>query len=193
MLAWSAAASLLLLITTALYFRQLEKQLQNFVKMTSPEIGEFLSRYSGVSGDLHGIAAAFANLPYENVTKILKQARSNSSKASLRQPQEVLSDHLRWNTGGTCFSLCNTLRSILIACGYECFIAMGDMHYGQNIHCAVIVKDKLSQRAHLLDPGYLLHYPISLPEPGDERSASTTMNTVTVKNEGGNVYSLYTE
>ena len=88
---------------------------------------------------LSRIASAFSNLPYENVTKILKDARSTTVGQKLRGTEEVLQDHLRWNTGGTCFSLCNALASILENCGFQAFIAMADMHYGPNIHCAVIV------------------------------------------------------
>src|SRR5262249_39781022 len=113
---------------------------------------------------LERIARAFAALPYENVTKILKQARSNSARASLRDAGEVFGDHLRWGTGGTCFSLCNALLKLLESAGFDAFIAMADMHYGKDIHCAVVVR--LDDSRFLLDPGYLLHQPIRLPEKG---------------------------
>jgi arylamine N-acetyltransferase len=136
------------------------------------------------------IARAFSNLPYENVTKILKEARSTSVHQKLRGAEEVLQDHLRWNTGGTCFSLCNALASVLRNSGYAPFIAMGDMHYGLNIHCAVIVP--LNDQRYLIDPGYLLHEPIPLPEPGMQTVQKTVMNSITIRHEDTTTFSLFT-
>jgi arylamine N-acetyltransferase len=156
----------------------------------------FLDRY-GVSKRepdytlLCEIGGAFSFLPYENVTKILKDARSVSSESKLRSAEEVLEDHLRWGTGGTCFSLCNALQILLMECGFDSRIAMGDMHYGQNIHCAVVVP--LDSRNFLLDPGYLLHEPMPLPDVGFELVQQTAMNRVRLVGETEEVFSLYTE
>jgi arylamine N-acetyltransferase len=138
---------------------------------------------------LQDVASAYSSLPYENVTKILKDARCSSSYQKFRQTEEVFEDHLRWNTGGTCFSLCNALEGLLTFCGFEAFIAMADMHYGANIHCAIVVA--LEQDRYLLDPGYLLHQP--LPLPATEINIVTKMNTVVLKNEGEEQYSLFTK
>jgi arylamine N-acetyltransferase len=135
------------------------------------------------------LARSYSALPYENVTKILKEARTAGAQQKFRLTEEVFEDHMRWNTGGTCFSLCNALQDLLTDCGFDSFIAMGDMHYGPNIHCAVVVR--LAQGSFLLDPGYLLHQPIRLPEL--ETRVPTTMNTVIVKNEGSYNFSLFTE
>lgn len=168
-----------------------------WVKLESMELSFqlFLNHYGTrlESADLialRQIARAFSFLPYENVTKILKEARSCTSGSKLRQAGEVFEDHLRWRAGGTCFSLCNALQSLLEQSGYKCYIAMADMHYGANIHCAVIVE--LPEGSFLLDPGYLLHFPIALPVIGGEIHQKTSMNTVLLRSEGGNVFSLYT-
>jgi arylamine N-acetyltransferase len=139
---------------------------------------------------LANIARAFSALPYENVTKILKQARSNSARASLRDAGEVLGDHLRWGTGGTCFSLCNALSKLLAGASFDAFIAMADMHYGQDIHCAVVVR--LDGSRFLLDPGYLLHQPIRFPGPGGSTRIRTAMNETSLVWESDNLFSLYT-
>jgi arylamine N-acetyltransferase len=158
-------------------------------------ISSFSDRYS-LSADapdlmqLKRIGAAFSHLPYENVTKILKEAGSSNIHQKLRKTDEVLSDHLRWNTGGTCFSLCNALLSILKNSGFEAFIAMGDMHYGANIHCVVVIT--LSEGRFLLDPGYLLHNPIQLPDSSFEQITKTPMNIVVLENEGNENFSLFT-
>jgi arylamine N-acetyltransferase len=158
-------------------------------------ISKFSDRYSIHAKDpdlaqLRRIGTAFAHLPYENVTKILKEARSSDIHQKLRKTDEVLSDHLRWNTGGTCFSLCNALLSVLQNSGFEAFVAMADMHYGANIHCVVIVA--LPEGRFVLDPGYLLHIPIRLPDSNFEQTTKTVMNTVIVQNEGEQNFSLFT-
>ena len=140
---------------------------------------EFLSR----------VAKAYSNLPYENVTKILKSASASVSDQKLRLTDEVLNDHLLWNTGGTCFSLCNALHEILTVSGFSAFIAMADMHYGANIHCAIVVN--AAGNRYLLDPGYLLHDPIPLPSV--HLSHNNVMNTIVLQNEGKGNYSLFTE
>ena len=138
---------------------------------------------------LQSVASAYSNLPYENITKILKDARCSGSQQKFRRTDEVFEDHLRWNTGGTCFSLCNALQELLTFCGFEAFIAMADMHYGTNIHCAVVVE--MEKERYLLDPGYLLHQPLFLP--ANEIRIVTKMNTVVLKNEGPDLYSLFTK
>lgn len=157
-------------------------------------VGRFFERYklSGEEPDLHflvRLARAYSNLPYENVTKILKSASASGSVQKLRRTEEVLGDHLSWNTGGTCFSLCNTLLEILQSCGFDAFIAMADMHYGPNIHCAIVVT--AGTERYLVDPGYLLYDPIPLPRV--QISQNTPMNTVVLQNEGKGNYSLFTE
>ncbi|HJZ11264.1 MAG TPA: arylamine N-acetyltransferase, partial [Acidobacteriota bacterium] len=140
---------------------------------------------------LTAIAAAFSHLPYENVTKILKNVRATQPAHKLRRTEEVLQDHLRWKTGGTCFSLCNALQEILHRSGFDSYIAMADMHYGANIHCAVVVR--VDQKDYLLDPGYLLHDPIPLPGCEMEVVRQTRMNTVLLRYESPAVFSLYTK
>ena len=158
-------------------------------------IARFLERYrvppEGPGFDrLCSIAGAFSFLPYENVTKILKAARSVSDRASMRLAPEVLADHLRWNTGGTCFSLCNALLAVLGQSGFQAFVAMADMHYGENIHCCVIAECRGIR--YILDPGYLIGHPIPLPEPGFSSTRQTPMNTLVFQGEDGGTVSLYT-
>jgi hypothetical protein len=50
----------------------------------------------------------------------------------------------------------------------------------------------LDQKRYLLDPGYLLQEPLLLPESGLEVHRKTAMNTVVLRNEQPDVYSLFT-
>lgn len=68
---------------------------------------------------LESIAAAFARLPYENITKIIKYAEAGSPEKARRSPGEVISGHIAWGTGGTCFSLTSALRHLVRSLGWE--------------------------------------------------------------------------
>lgn len=128
---------------------------------------------------LQEILAGFANLPYENLSKIIKFNRSGENGAQrLRLPEEVIEDHLRWRLGGTCFSLTFYLQAILLHHGYACYAVMGDMRAGRNIHCAMVVI--LDGVKHLVDPGYLLRQPMAL-DPAKPRLYHTEFTGVELR------------
>lgn len=128
---------------------------------------------------LQQIIAAFAKLPYENLSKILKFNRIGmNERERLRLPEEVLEDHLRFHTGGTCFSLTFFLHAILQQQGFISYIVMGDMRAGQNIHCALLVM--LEGVKCLLDPGYLLQRPMPL-DPAQPRLYHNEFNGVELR------------
>jgi arylamine N-acetyltransferase len=110
---------------------------------------------------LREILAGFSNLPYENLSKIIKFYHHGENETErLRLPEEVIEDHLRLHLGGTCFSLTFFLQSILMHHGFPCYIVMGDMKAGRNLHCAMVVV--LNKIKYLVDPGYLLRQPLAL-------------------------------
>jgi arylamine N-acetyltransferase len=114
---------------------------------------------------LGDVALHFAALPWENLTKYLRKHRPDELPGveKLRGSAEVLSDHAELGTGGTCFSLTNALRRVVIDLGYHAWPAMADMHHGTNVHCALVVE--LDGAHYLLDPGYLVAEPVRL-RPG---------------------------
>jgi arylamine N-acetyltransferase len=140
---------------------------------------------------LHKIISAFSNLPYENLSKILKLNRfGENERARLRLPEEIFEDHLRFHTGGTCFSLTFFLQSILLQQGFACYIIMGDMAAGQNIHCALVVL--LDGVKYLLDPGYLLQRPMPL-DPARPRLYHNEFNGVELRFDvASESYDLFT-
>jgi arylamine N-acetyltransferase len=109
---------------------------------------------------LSQLVYAFAQLPYENLTKILKNYRTGDPTSKLRMPDEVIEDHIRYGTGGTCFSLTFTLWQILEGCGFDCYPVMADRSYGPDTHCALVVL--LQKQKFLVDPGFLLSRPLPL-------------------------------
>lgn len=136
------------------------------------------------------LARAFAAIPYENLTKILKDAESGSPRAARRSPYEVLADHQRWRTGGTCFSLTATLLHLVRALGFEAEPILADRRYGQNTHCAMIVW--LDNQPHLLDPGYLIVDPIPLAADANALVVPTRFNQLELVSSGSDRLELYT-
>lgn len=109
---------------------------------------------------LRDVATAFTHLPYENLTKIIKEDQEQAAIRSRRLPAEVLADHFRAGAGGTCFSLTATLLHLVRSLGWEAEPMLADRRYGENTHCALLVW--IDGRPHLLDPGYLILDPIPL-------------------------------
>jgi arylamine N-acetyltransferase len=110
---------------------------------------------------LRQVVRAFTNLPYENLSKVVCEAERGRVPEARRYPQEVITDHIRLGTGGTCFSLTATLMHLLRELGWEAEPILADRPYGPNTHCALLLwRDG---QPHLLDPGFLLTDPIPLP------------------------------
>lgn len=110
---------------------------------------------------LRQVVRAFARLPYENLSKIVSEAERGRIPQARRQPAEVIADHIRWGTGGTCFSLTATLLHLVRQLGWQAHPILADRPYGPDTHCALLIwKDG---QPHLLDPGFLLSEPIPLP------------------------------
>lgn len=107
-------------------------------------------------------ARAFSMVPYENLTKIIKTDALVNHQSALRFPDEVLSDHLRWGTGGTCFSLTAAIIAVYGALGIEAQPLLADRHYGTDTHCGLVVMHE--NATLLIDPGYLFFVPTPLPE-----------------------------
>jgi arylamine N-acetyltransferase len=124
---------------------------------------------------LRQVTVAFARLPYENLTKIIKEASAGSCDQARRAPAEVVADHVALGTGGTCFSLTATLLHLLRTLGWRAEPILADRPYGADTHCALLVW--LQDRPHLVDPGYLITEPIALGG-GEERRLPTSFHEI---------------
>ncbi len=103
---------------------------------------------------------AFTNLPYENISKIIKLNHNFTSENRIRLPEEVMEDHIRFHLGGTCFSLTCFLQALLITQGFTCYPVIAGMRNRPNCHCALVVL--LDGKKYLVDPGYLLTRPMEI-------------------------------
>jgi arylamine N-acetyltransferase len=133
----------------------------------------------------------YSKIPYENISKIIRQDQFWQEDAwRVRLPEEVMQDYITKHLGGTCFSLTFFLQSILICSGYTCYPVMADMRAGKNIHCCVIAL--LKGKKYLIDPGYLLNQPMEI-SPKDSRLYKTEFTGVELRHSGEkDSYNLFT-
>ncbi len=139
---------------------------------------------------LREIIAHYANLPYENLSKIIKLNQCPQTPDKIRLPDEVMEDHLAKGLGGTCFALTFFLEHIVRYSGFRCYKIMADMHAGDNIHCALIVW--VDQMKYLVDPGYLLTEPMPLSSEKPVMQVTETTGVELRYDPAGRVYHLYT-
>ncbi len=112
-------------------------------------------------GHVHRIAEVFGEVPWENLTKFLLKA---SGKTRPRFAEEVMEGHVHNGTGGTCYSLADTLGRIISACGLSARPLTGHMKHGRNIHCAILVQGDSGR--FILDPGYVVPGAVELSSGG---------------------------
>jgi arylamine N-acetyltransferase len=139
---------------------------------------------------LHELGHAFARLPYENLTKLIRKHSLPPGPARRRQPAEVVADHVSLGAGGTCFSLTTLFAAVLERLGFSCHPVLCDMRAGRDLHCALVV-DLLSG-PHLLDPAYLLDAPLPLASPQSDLAARRARVVRSDDGESANLYSFDT-
>ncbi|HZZ77023.1 MAG TPA: arylamine N-acetyltransferase [Gemmataceae bacterium] len=136
------------------------------------------------------LARAFAGLPFENLTKIIKESESGRREDARRMPDEVLADHWALGAGGTCFALTSTLLHLVRALGFPAEPILADRRYGADTHSGLLVW--LDGKPHLLDPGYLIVKPLPLPESGEVRVPTPFNELILEASDGGKKVALST-
>ena len=111
--------------------------------------------------DIHRIGEVFGRIPWENLTKFLLRS---SGENRPRLAGEVMAGHVDTGTGGTCYSLTETLCDIFSFCGLSARPLTGHMNHGENIHCALLVEGEAGR--FILDPGYVVPGAVELTESG---------------------------
>jgi arylamine N-acetyltransferase len=111
---------------------------------------------------VQNLLVTLSKIPYENLTKIVEQAQS--PLLHLRTPELLTESHLAHNGGGTCFSLTFWLYQNLNEAGIKTKLVMGDKRIQSNIHCALLWQEGTNY--WLLDPGYMIFEPLSIPTLG---------------------------
>ncbi len=152
----------------------------------------FFGHFGIATGDpdldlLKAVVSSYSQVPYENVTKIIRKFNESNPELRLRGPEEVMNGFVERHTGGTCFSLTWCLGAILTSAGYKCYPAMADMKR-RNIHCALVVR--IGAKKYLVDPGYLLGDPVELT--GNPVIIPTSFGKVELRPRGAASYDLFT-
>jgi len=129
------------------------------------ELARLLERLNVAPGEpgerlLTDLLSAFSQIPYENATKILRCSKSGGAGGRFRMPGELAGDFIESGMGGTCFSLVYLFRHLLDMTGFDCYLVLADRTYGENTHCACMVRS--GGALYLADPGYLIFHPLPL-------------------------------
>jgi len=167
-------------------------QINNFEVLNKFLIKYQINFYNINTNDLLlQFAKSFKNMPFENLTKILKSSQVISAESAMRYPDEVIADHLKFGTGGTCFSLSATFVAILDIFGIKAYPILADRHYGPNTHCGLMVLGE-DNSFYILDPGYLLFAPVKI-SPEKPIYIDTEFNRVElIPQDSGKKIELYT-
>src|ERR1043166_3767024 len=135
------------------------------------------------------VARAFARLPFENLTKIIKDAEAGRVEEARRTPGEGRADHAAFGAGGTCFALTATMLYLIRALGFVAEPMLADRRFGADTHSGLLVW--LDGQPHLLEPGYLIVTPLPVPSEG-EVLVPTPFNCLILRAEAGSKVELYT-
>ncbi|MGE0757534.1 MAG: arylamine N-acetyltransferase [Pirellulaceae bacterium] len=136
------------------------------------------------------VAAAFSRLPYENLSKVLRYHDARTPAGAREQPQDIVAGHLRWGTGGTCFSLTATLLHLVRTLGISAQPILADRSYGSDTHCALVTW--LDGAPYLIDPGFLLVQPVRLPTTSPAQVVTPVQDVVLVPQQNGERIELWT-
>lgn len=145
-------------------FESFQNNALNF-EQHKDSVGQFLDHFNIKTQKPHlhflqEIISHYAQIPYENISKIIKLKHHWDEWQKIRLPEEVIDGHVSFKLGGTCFSLTYFLQTILRQNGFTCYPVMADMRAGKNIHCSIVVV--LDNTKYLIDPGYLLNQPMEI-------------------------------
>ncbi|HEV2063161.1 MAG TPA: arylamine N-acetyltransferase [Thermoanaerobaculia bacterium] len=131
-----------------------------------------LSRAEPGSGYLEALFSRFvARVPFENASKILRNAAESDPARKPRRPEVFWREHVETGSGGTCFARVEAFRALVVSLGFSARRALGRVHDDFD-HAALFVER--DGRAWICDVGYPL--PFVLPaEPGEYDGEGATL------------------
>ncbi len=138
------------------------------------------------AADIHRIGEVFSGIPWENLTKFLVHS---SGEDRPRLADEVMSGYVNNGTGGTCYSLTETLGAIMKACGLYTRPLTGHISGRMNTHCALLVEGEAGR--FILDPGYIVPGAVKLSDTGVGEIITAERRMLWTPVEGG--WELHTQ
>jgi arylamine N-acetyltransferase len=134
-----------------------------------------LSRAQPGSGFLEALFARFnAKVPFENASKILRNAQIADPAAKPRTPELFWQEHLASGTGGTCFARVAAFESLLGSLGFRSRRVLGSV-LREDDHAALMVETAAGES--IVDVGFPL--PAILPaRPGLTATAQGELEVV---------------
>lgn len=153
-----------------------------------------------VPNDITALCEKVSHTTYENLTKILRFARTGSAERAQLLDDSHQNDLDHWMGGGTCFSITWHLYQELQKMGYKPRLLMGHKRKERNIHCALSLC--MEPNSHtpwdattlFFDPGYLIFDPLPVPQAHELATFPLKPNFVTLKRNDvdPNVLALWT-
>lgn len=139
-----------------------------------------------VPSEIQQLCDQFAEITYENLSKILHYHQEDSAQAAQRADDSFCHDLDQWMGGGTCFSMTWHLYLKLKEMGFNPRLLMGHKRTQKNVHCALRL-DLPSMASGVLisslflDPGYLIFDPLEAPLPGQRAFYPLVPNQVELR------------
>lgn len=131
-----------------------------------------LSRAEPGLGFLEALFSRFVSrVPFENASKILRNAAESDPARKPRRPETFWREHLETGSGGTCFARVEAFRELAVSLGFPARRALGRVRLDFD-HAALFVER--DGRTFLCDIGYPLPFVVPA-EPGDYDGAGATL------------------
>jgi len=133
------------------------------------------------------IDAYVRKVPWESLTRILKQRRTMRLENCPRWPAEFWQDAIDFDTGGTCFETNYAFFTLLQAVGYMGYMTVNDMGDTPGCHSAIIIL--LSGCKYLVDVS--LPFDRAIPLHSSAPTTRTTpLQTVIIRPLGSRRYQV---
>ncbi len=133
-----------------------------------------LSRAEPGSGFLEALFARFnAKVPFENASKIARDARVSDPAEKPRTPELFWEEHLSYGTGGTCFARVAAFEALLSSLGFRSRKLLGRVR-NENDHAALLVETAAGEV--IADVGF----PLPAILPGRAGLSATSQGDVDV-------------
>lgn len=134
-----------------------------------------LSRAEPGTGFLEALFARFnAKVPFENASKIVRNADVADPDAKPRTPEVFWADHLALGTGGTCFARVAAFDTLLAALGFRTRRVLGRVQRDED-HAALMVETAAGES--IVDVGF----PLPAILPARPASAATPLGELAVE------------